>query len=170
VLWISSDFEELLGICDRVIVISDGRSVADLACRALDVEKLMMFAAPKTSSNVLSVLLEQLSARFGGSAFWVYLDEPRVYCFDSATASGAAPLLERGTVLNLDQLPFGGALRASEEGFTIDAEGRHRILTISLATKRGHYFGHFGLAIPSGSAAPPREEIVGMVRGAMENL
>ena len=170
VLWISSDFEELLGICDRVIVISDGRSVADLACRALDVEKLMMFAAPKTSSNVLSVLLEQLASRFAGTAFWVYLDEPRVYCFDSATASGAAALLERGTVLTLDQLPFGAALRASEEVFTSDAEGRHSILTVSLATKRGHYFGHFGVAIPAGTILPPQAEIVGMVRGAMENL
>ena len=111
-----------------------------------------------------------MSARFGGSAFWVYLDEPRIYCFDSATAPGTAPLLERGTVQNLDQLPFGAALRTSEAQFTGDAEGRHEILTVSLATKRGHYFGHFGVAIPSGAALPPREEIVGMVRGAMENL
>ena len=55
-------------------------------------------------------------------------------------------------------------------GGSADAEGRHRILTVSLATKRGHYFGHFGVAIPSGTAPPLREEILQMVRGAMENL
>jgi ABC-type sugar transport system ATPase subunit len=170
VLWISSDFEELLGVCDRVIVLSDGRSVADLSCRELDVEKLMMFAAPKSSSNAVSVLLEQLAARFEGAAFWVYLDGARVYCFDSAgTVDGAAPL-ERGTVTSLADVRFGAALMAGAEQFIIDADGGHRLATVSLATRRGHYFGHLGLAIPAAAAPPPREEIVRMVQAAMANL
>ncbi len=36
---VSSDFEELLGLCDRITVMSDGRSVADLPSAMLDEEK-----------------------------------------------------------------------------------------------------------------------------------
>ena len=170
VLWISSDFEELLGVCDRVIVLSDGRSVADLSCRELDVEKLMMFAAPKSSSNAISVLLEQLAARFEGVAFWVYLDGTRVYCFDSAGTVEGTALLERGTVTSLADLRFGAALTAGAEQFAVDAEGGHRLATVSLTTRRGHYFGHLGLAIPAAAIPPPREEVVRSVQAAMANL
>ena len=170
VLWISSDFEELLGVCDRVIVLSDGRSVADLSCRELDVEKLMMFAAPKSSSNAVSVLLEQLAARFGGAAFWIYLDGARVYCFDSAGTVEGAALLERGTVTSLENLRFGAALAAAGEQFAVDADGAHRLTTVSLKTRRGHYFGHLGIAIPAAAAQPPREAIVRIVQAAMANV
>ena len=170
VLWISSDFEELLGVCDRAIVLSDGRSVADLSCRELDVEKLMMFAAPKTSSNAVSVLLEQLAARFEGAAFWIYLDGARVYCFDSAGTVAGAALLERGTVTSLESLRFGAALAAAGEQFGVDADGAHRLTTVSLTTRRGHYFGHLGIAIPAAVAQPPRETIVRMVQAAMAKV
>ena len=170
VLWISSDFEELLGVCDRVIVLSDGRSVADLSCRELDVEKLMMFAAPKSSSNAVSVLLEQLAARFGAAAFWIYLDGARVYCFDSAGTVEGAALLERGTVTSLENLRFGAALAAAGEQFAVDADGAHRLTTVSLKTRRGHYFGHLGIAIPAAAAQPPREAIVRIVQAAMANV
>jgi ABC-type sugar transport system ATPase subunit len=170
VLWISSDFEELLGVCDRVIVLSDGRSVADLPCAELDVEKLMMFAAPKSSSNAVSVLLEQLAERFGGAAFWIYIDGARVYCFDSAGTVGGTALLERGTVMSLPDLGFGPALAAGEQHFAVDAGSGHRLATVSLTTRRGHYFGHLGLAIPAAAAHPPRDELVRLVQGAMANL
>ena len=49
IVLISSDFEELLGLSDRVVVISDGRSVADLPTGLLDEAKLTMLAAPRTS-------------------------------------------------------------------------------------------------------------------------
>lgn len=170
VLWVSSDFEELLGICDRVIVMSDGRSVADLSCHDLDVEKLMMFAAPKSSSNAVSVVLEQVAARFGGAAFWVYLDGARVYCFDSVGSVNGAALLMRGTVLSIEELGFGAALKASEHQFAVDIDGGRQITTVPMTTRRGHYFGHFGLALPAATDHPPREVIVGLVQAAMANL
>jgi ribose transport system ATP-binding protein/rhamnose transport system ATP-binding protein len=170
VLWISSDFEELLGVCNRVIVLSDGRAVADLACRELDVEKLMMFAAPKSSSNAVSMLLEQLAERFGGVAFWVYLDGSRVYCFDRVGPAGEAPGLERGTILGLAELGFGAALKTGEDGFALDADGRRRVATVPLTTRRGHYLGHLGMAIPAAAAYPPHAELVRMAHTAMANL
>jgi len=170
VLWISSDFEELLGICDRVIVMSDGRSVADLPCDDLDVEKLMMFAAPRSSSHALSALLAQLVARFGGTAFWAYLEAARLYCFDSMTAPGGPAILERGTVQSLDRLRFGEALRMAENRFAIDADGSLQIMTVPLRTRRDHYFGHFGLALPATAARPAPAEIIGLVQAAMANF
>jgi hypothetical protein len=130
----------------------------------------MMFAAPKSSSNVVSVLLEQLAARFGGEAFWIYLDGARVYCFDSAGAAGDGATLERGTVTRLEDLRFGAALRAAEEQFTLDSDGRNRLSALPLTTRRGHYFGHLGLTVPAAAQHPPREEMVRMVQAAMTDL
>ena len=62
---VSSDFEELLGLCDRVVVISDGRSVADLPCRLLDEEKLTLLAAPRTSMTRNTALLDDLTRENG---------------------------------------------------------------------------------------------------------
>ena len=46
---VSSDFEELLGLSDRIVVISDGSTIADLPSAMLDEEKLTFLAAPRTS-------------------------------------------------------------------------------------------------------------------------
>ena len=43
---VSSDFEEVIGVSDRITVLSDGISVTDLPSDLIDIEKLGMFAAP----------------------------------------------------------------------------------------------------------------------------
>ena len=42
ILIVSSEFEELLGLADRVIVVSDGASIADVPSAYLDEEKLTL--------------------------------------------------------------------------------------------------------------------------------
>jgi ABC-type sugar transport system ATPase subunit len=51
VLLVSSDFEEVIGLCDRIAVISDGMDVTNIPSSLVDVEKLAMFAAPRTSAE-----------------------------------------------------------------------------------------------------------------------
>ena len=68
VVVIASDFEELIGISTRITVISDGRSIADLAGGMLDEEKLTLLAAPRTSMTRNTQLLERLARELGGAA------------------------------------------------------------------------------------------------------
>jgi ABC-type sugar transport system ATPase subunit len=68
VVVISSDFEELIGICERVVVVSDGHSIADLPSTLLDEEKLTLLAAPRTSMTRNTEVLTTLSGRLLGVA------------------------------------------------------------------------------------------------------
>ncbi len=70
---VSSDFEELLGLCDRIVAISDGASIADLPAGLLTEEKLTLLAAPRTSTARNTRLLRDL-AETGGAGFWALLD------------------------------------------------------------------------------------------------
>ena len=45
VLLVSSDFEEVIGLCDRIVVISDGMDVTNIPSSLVDVEKLAMILA-----------------------------------------------------------------------------------------------------------------------------
>ena len=78
ILIVSSEFEELLGLTDRVIVISDGVSIADMPSAYLDEEKLTLMAAPRTSMERNRRLLQELADQCDGAAFWAILDEERV--------------------------------------------------------------------------------------------
>ena len=44
ILFISSDIEEILGMCDRVMVLSDGRIVCDLPSEEIDKEMILEYA------------------------------------------------------------------------------------------------------------------------------
>ena len=50
VIVISSDFQELLGLAHRIVVISDGRSVADMPSSLLNEETLTLLAAPRLNA------------------------------------------------------------------------------------------------------------------------
>jgi ABC transporter len=168
ILVVSSDFEELLGFCNRVVVISDGRSVAELPAEFFDVEKLLMFAAPKSSSSLIGNLLASMVERYGGSAFWVYSDVRRVFCFDCRTAPGVAELLQRGAVHLIDEtalptLPHDGGLCERR-----DARGD--VVAVPFKGKRGHYLGHLGLAMQSRRDRPPTAEIVEFICATTRHL
>ena len=63
VVVVSSDFEELIGLSDRIVVISDGASIADLSADLLDEEKLTLLAAPRTSMARNTEMLRNLAPR-----------------------------------------------------------------------------------------------------------
>lgn len=96
VIVVSSDFEELLGISDRVIVLSDGRSVAEAQAADLSVESLTMIAAPRSSAEMVHQLLVDTAQRFQSSVAWVHKDGDNWFCFESAAPGDAQPDLTRG--------------------------------------------------------------------------
>src|ERR1700730_6100762 len=57
---VSSDFDEVIGLTDRVIVLSDGVSVTDIPSALVDAEKLAMFAAPRSSAQLTHSVLAEL--------------------------------------------------------------------------------------------------------------
>src|SRR3984893_6138011 len=84
VVVISSDFEELLRICERVVVISDGISIADVPSTMLNEEKLTLFAAPRTSMEQNSAFLRDIARDLDGAAFWTLIDQERLFCLYAA--------------------------------------------------------------------------------------
>ena len=107
ILIVSSEFEELLGLADRVIVISDGASIADMPSAYLDEEKLTLMAAPRTSMERNRRLLQELADQCDGAAFWAILDEERVFCLNAATANASAdPALRAGAAPRFEETPI----------------------------------------------------------------
>ena len=51
IIVISSDFEELLGICERVVVISDGMTIADLPADVLTPEKFSRLVSIRSAGS-----------------------------------------------------------------------------------------------------------------------
>ena len=79
----SSDFEEVIGLADRIVVLSDGVSVTEFPSRLLDIEKLAMFAAPRSSAERTHTVLDIAGGKsIGGVAYWIAIERGRVYCFD----------------------------------------------------------------------------------------
>ena len=168
ILVVSSDFEELLGICDRVVVVSDGRTVADLPTEFLDVEKLLMFAAPKSSSGLIGRLLDQLAERYGGSAFWVYCDEQRVFCFECRAAADAAELLERGSVHLIAETTL--PVMRHDAAVCERRDAGADIVAVPFKGQRGHYLGHLGVALPADRPRPPTTDIVEFICATTRHL
>jgi hypothetical protein len=77
---IASDFEELLTLCERVVVMSDGASIADVPSEMLNEEKLTLFAAPRTSMEQNSAILRDIARDLNGAAFWTLVDQGRLFC------------------------------------------------------------------------------------------
>ncbi len=90
VVIVSSDFEELIGVSDRVVVVSDGLSVADVPSALLDEEKLTLLAAPRTSMAKNTELLRTLAEQSGGAGFWALIEDDRLICLNAYAANAAA--------------------------------------------------------------------------------
>jgi ABC-type multidrug transport system ATPase subunit len=158
ILVISSEFEELLGLADRVIVISDGASIADVPAAYLDEEKLTLLAAPRSSMERNRRLLQELASEQDGAAFWAILDEDRVFCLNTAAANAKAdPGLSAGATPRFDETPIAAALRARSPEFVADPVSGLRSLLVDVKSHRGHDLGSIGLMIGPDRPAPPAE-------------
>jgi ABC-type sugar transport system ATPase subunit len=160
ILIVSSEFEELLGLADRVVVISDGTSIADLPSAYLDEEKLTLMAAPRTSMERYRRLLQDLANQCDGAAFWGILDEDRVFCLNAATANaGADPALGAGHAPKFEETRIGFALRARAQAFTADPASGLQSLLVDVRSHRGHELGSIGVVLPAGADPPSAEAL-----------
>ncbi len=156
ILVISSEFEELLGLADRVIVMSDGASIADVPTAYLDEEKLTLLAAPRSSMERNRRVLQELASEQDGAAFWAILDEDRVFCLNAATANPKAdPALRAGATPRFEETQIAAALRARSPDFVLDPVSGLRSLLVDVKSHRGHDLGSIGLVIGPDRPVPP---------------
>jgi ABC-type sugar transport system ATPase subunit len=150
VILISSDFEELLGLCERVVVVSDGYTIADLEAARLTEEKLTLLAAPRTSTARNHQLLRDLVDDHGGDAVWTLLDGEETICL-AQVGDGAAGLTP-GEAASAAETRIPEALRARAEGWTADAD--RRTLLTQMTNRRGHDLGWIALSLPASAQTP----------------
>ena len=164
VLVVSSDFEELLGLCGRIVVISDGATIAEVASMVLDEAKLTLFAAPRSSMAAITRLLTDLSHETGGAAFLALLDAGRLFCLsrvggqhqaEPGFSAGATPLFEETRIAT--------ALRAPAGVFVSEPDGARSTLLTQIRSHRGHDLGWIGLTVP-GTAVPDAGAIIRRVQ------
>ena len=158
ILVISSEFEELLGLADRVVVISDGASIADVPSAVLDEEKLTLLAAPRSSMERNRRVLLELASEHDGAAFWAILDEDRVLCLNAAAVNPRAdPGLKAGAAARFEETRVAAALRARSDAFVLDPHNGLRCLLVDVKSHRGHELGSIGLVVPPDRAPPAAE-------------
>jgi hypothetical protein len=159
VVIISSDFEELLGLCERIVVMSDGYTIADLPASQLNEESLTLLAAPRSSAERNAAFLRDLVSSHGGTAFWGLIDEGQFVCLAVAEANKATPMgFAAGNVYTVEETPIPTALGAHAPGLVTETDGRSTLLT-RLSNRRGHDLGWIGLSLPPGASIPDAEAL-----------
>ncbi len=145
---VSSDFEEVIGIADRVVVLSDGVSVTDIPSHLVDIERLAMFAAPRSSAERTHTVLETLAAEFGGTAYWIDVDGPRVFCFDRVDGPLALdPGFVGGGFPQIAETLIPRALTTMGDSLIAEYDGRLHSLLVPVHGRRGHRLGLVGLTL-----------------------
>jgi ABC-type sugar transport system ATPase subunit len=163
VIVISSDFEELLGLAERIVVVSDGVTIADLPAELLTEEKLTLLAAPRTSTERNQAVLADISIAHGGDAFWILLDKEETICLAQAgeQLSGLAP----GQAAAAHETNIPQAISTLGADFIAEKDG-HRTLMTQMTDRRGHDLGWIGLTLPADATVPEPEDI----RARVHNL
>jgi ribose transport system ATP-binding protein/rhamnose transport system ATP-binding protein len=157
---VSSEFEELIGLTERVIVMSDGQSIADVASAHLDEEKLTLLAAPRSSMERNQLLLSKLARDYDGAAFWAILDETRMICLNAVAANSLAdPHFTAGATPSFEQTRIGVALSSRSEQFIVDPISGLKSLVVDVKSHRGHDLGTVGLVLGPSSDPPAASEV-----------
>jgi ABC-type sugar transport system ATPase subunit len=157
---ISSDFEELLQICERIVVISDGVSIADVPSAMLNEEKLTLFAAPRTSMEQNSAFLRDIARDLNGAAFWTLIDQERLFCLYTVLANQRAdPGFRTAETPTIETTRIPSALNAKSGEFVFEPDRRLATLLLSIQSSRGHDMGWIGVTLDADSPRPPAGEI-----------
>jgi ABC-type sugar transport system ATPase subunit len=152
---VSSDFEEVIGLADRIVVLSDGVDVTNIPAALVDIEKLGMFAAPRSSAERTHTVLEGLAARHGGMAFWIGIEGGRVFCFDRVgTASAADPGFSGGGFPEIAATRIPEALARRAAGFVTEPGSGLATLLVPVRGRGGHDLGMVGLTLAGPEGAP----------------
>src|ERR1700730_14180913 len=142
VIVISSDFEELLSLCERVVVMSDGASIADVPSEMLNEEKLTLFAAPRTSMEQNSAILRDIARDLNGAAFWILVDQGRLFClYTSVINDQADPGFRAGDTPMIGDTRIPAALSSRSEALVLERENQLATLLVSVRSGRGHDVG-----------------------------
>jgi ABC-type sugar transport system ATPase subunit len=171
VVVISSDFEELLHICERIVVISDGVSIADVPSAMLNEEKLTLFAAPRTSMEQNSAFLRDIAGDLNGAAFWALIDQDRLFCLYAAVNNHLAdPGFRTADTPTINDTRIPAALSAKSTEFVVDRENELATLLLSVRSNRGHDMGWIGVTLPAHRPRPPVREIQRRIDGVVSSL
>ncbi|NPD67755.1 sugar ABC transporter ATP-binding protein [Lichenicola cladoniae] len=156
VVVVSSDFEEIIGLVDRVVVMSDGSSVAELPSRLLSIESLAMFAAPRSSAQRMRGALDALVSEHGGVASWIGVEGSRLFCFDRAGDDrDAEPGFTAGSIVDVADTRIAGALSIRGPDFVEEPnEPGPRTLLVPVLGRRGHELGLVALTLAGGRQRP----------------
>jgi ribose transport system ATP-binding protein/rhamnose transport system ATP-binding protein len=165
VLVVSSDFDELLGICERIVVVSDGISIADMPSALLDEEKLTLLAAPRTSMERNVRFLRTFAADQKGAAFWGLIEDERLFCLKTSIADDRAhPGFADGAFVGFGETRIETALRAVAPDFVAEPQSGLRSLLVPVAGARGHSMGWAGLVLPPDAPPADPAALAGAIR------
>jgi ABC-type sugar transport system ATPase subunit len=160
VVVISSDFEELLGLCGRIVVMSDGLSIANVPSGMLNEEKLTLFAAPRTSMEKNSAFLREIARERNGAAFWTLMDQDRLFCLYATVVNEEAdPGFRAGDTPMIDNTRIPVALGAKSENFVLEPKDQLATLLLSVRSKRGHDMGWIGVTMDSRFPVPSARQL-----------
>jgi ABC-type sugar transport system ATPase subunit len=164
---ISSDFEELLSLCERIVVMSDGSSIANVPSGMLNEEKLTLFAAPRTSMERNSAFLRDIAGELNGAAFWTLMDQERLFCLYAAVANDEVdPGFRAADTPMIENTRIPMALNAKSEMFVIEPTSPLATLLLSVRSRRGHDMGWVGVTIDSRAPLPSARQL----RDQIENF
>src|SRR6202030_4260701 len=168
---ISSDFEELLSLCERIVVMSDGSSIANVPSGMLNEEKLTLFAAPRTSMERNSAFLRDIAGELKGAAFWTLMDQERLFCLYAAVANDEVdPGFRAADTPMVENTRIPAALHAKSDNFVIEPEVPLATLLHSVRSRRGHDMGWVGITIDSRSPLPSAQQLRERIETFLERI
>ena len=168
---VSSDFEELLQICERIVVISDGVSIADVPSAMLNEEKLTLFAAPRTSMEQNSAFLRDIASDLNGAAFWTLIDQERLFCLYTVVANPQAdPGFRTAETPNISDTRIPAALNTKTNEFVLERENQLATLLLSVRSNRGHDMGWIGVTVPAQAPRPQARDVQSRIETLVSSL
>jgi len=171
VVVISSDFEELLRLCERIVVMSDGSSIANVPSGMLNEEKLTLFAAPRTSMEKNSAFLRDIARDLNGAAFWTLIDQDRLFCLYAAVANDEVdPGFRAADTPMIENTRIPTALSAKSESFVIEPNNQLATLLFSVRSRRGHDMGWVGVTLDSPSGLPSALQLREQIETFLERI
>jgi ABC-type sugar transport system ATPase subunit len=171
VVVISSDFEELLNVCARIVVMSDGVSIADVPSAMLNEEKLTLFAAPRTSMEQNIAFLRDIARNLHGAAFWTLIEQDRLFCLYTAVANNEAdPGFRAADTPIVGDTRIPRALITKSPEFVVEAENQLATLLLSVRSSRGHDMGWIGVTLDGRSPRPPARQVLDRIESFVEQI
>ena len=151
-----------MSLCERIVVISDGTSIADVPSTMLNEERLTLFAAPRTSMEHNSAILRDIARELNGAAFWTLIDQGRLFCLYTAVVDEQAdPGFRAGDTPMIGETRIPAALRSKSETLVLEPDNHLGTLLLSVRSDRGHDMGWIGVTLDSRSSLPPAETTSG---------